>query len=75
MRLPAVNLDIDLANWQDTSLLETEEEKEKMYFIKIQTESGVKDFYQTRNSKEAQQMIQLMKDIYKENKGDQNGTK
>ncbi len=75
MRLPAVNLDIDLTAWLDTSLIETEEEKEKMYFIKIKTESGVNNFYQTRNSKEAQQMVQLMKDIYKENKGEQNGTK
>lgn len=75
MRLPAVNLDIDLTAWQDSSLIETEEQNEKMYFIKIKTESSVNDFYQTRNAKEAQQMVQLLKDIYKENKGEQNGTK
>ena len=75
MHLPAVNLDIDLANWQDVSLNVTEEANEKMYFIKIQTESGFKEFYQTRSEKEAQQMLQLLKEIYKVNKGEENGTK
>lgn len=76
MRLPAISLDIELKDWQDVSLTETEEAaNEKMYFIKIITESGVKDFYQTRNANESQQMVQLLKDILKEYKGEQNGTK
>ena len=46
-----------------------------MYFIKIKTETSLNDFYQTRSEKEAQQMVQLLKDIYKVNKGEENGTK
>ena len=75
MYLPAVNIDIDLENWHEISLVETEEQNEKMFFIKIQTENGINDFYQTRSEKEAQQMIQLLKDIYKDNKGEENATK
>ncbi len=75
MFLPAVNIDIDLTSWQDVTLNVTEEAKEKMYFIKIKTETSLNDFYQTRSEKEAQQMVQLLKDIYKVNKGEENGTK
>ena len=48
---------------------------EKVVKGRIKTKSGLKDFYQTRSEKEAQQMVQLLKDIYKVNKGEENGTK
>jgi hypothetical protein len=75
MRLPAVNLDIELADWEGQTSSVKEESNEKMYFFSIKTKSGLKDFYQTRNESEINQITDNLNKLYQENKGEENGTK
>ena len=75
MRAPEVKLTLSLSEWNGV-IQETKKEKgEDMSFIKIKQNSEIKDFYQSRSIKEANQMVELLNLIYKDNKGEQNGTK
>ncbi len=75
MRSSEVNLELDLSEWNGIIQETTKEKGENMYFIKIKHKSESKDFYQTRNQNESNQMTELLNKIYKDNKGEENGTK
>ena len=75
MRLPAINLDLDIADWEGYSSFTKEEKNEKMHFFVIKTKTGTFEFYQTRNDNEILQITNMLSLLYKENKGEDNGTK
>ena len=74
MREPPVNLDFDLEKWKGIDFSTVEENKEEMHFIRIKTDSDIKEFYQTRSYKEAKQIGDMLINIYKEYLGVENGT-